>query len=164
MARPRIIEKDALSMQLKKAEYLISHADINETEKVYNLYNYKGKKLNTIFFRKVKKVGQGGQGIVYQIEIEGKTNGHYVDKMARFEGKSSLLAAHQKINEAYNEFIMGKNLRHPHIIEYKHFVHRYDAIKNRYESHTILEMLDGKDMAEYIRAHPTSFERGIDVI
>ena len=120
--------------------------------------------MNTIFFRKVKKVGQGGQGIVYQIEIEGKTHGHYVDKMARFEGKESLLAAHQKINEAYNEFIIGKNLRHQHIIEYKYFVHRYDAIKNRYESHTILEMLDGKDMAAYIRTHPTSFERGIDVI
>jgi hypothetical protein len=86
MARPRIIEKDALSMQLKKAEYLISHADITEPEKAYNFYNYRGKKLNTIFFRKVKKVGQGGQGIVYQIEIEGRTHGHYVDKMARFEG------------------------------------------------------------------------------
>ena len=52
-------------MKYKKAEYLITHEDINLPEKVYNMYNSKGKKVNSIFFRKIKKVGQGGQGVVY---------------------------------------------------------------------------------------------------
>ena len=33
--------------------------------------------------------------------------------------------AHYKINEAYNEFLIGKSLDHENIIKYNYFIHDY---------------------------------------
>ena len=68
-----------------------------------------------------------------------------------------------KINQAYFEFELGRKLKHENIVEYKYFIHKYDEAKGKFECHTILEMLTGKDMNQYIRSCPPD-KRGVDVL
>jgi serine/threonine protein kinase len=106
---------------------------------------------NDIIFNLSKnKLGFGGQGMVYQIKIPGYED-KYVDKMSY--PLSDRKYAHQKINGAYDEFLIAKELSHPNIVSYKWFAHIYSDSKKVYQSHTILEMLEGGDMVNYLKKY-----------
>ena len=49
------------------------------------------------------------------------------------------------------EFNIGKNLRHPNIIDYRYFVHEYQKEREQYHFHTLIEMVEGGDMDAYLR-------------
>lgn len=49
------------------------------------------------------------------------------------------------------EFNIGKNLKHPNVIDYKYFMHEYNSATRNFQFHTLIEMLDGKDMEAYLR-------------
>jgi hypothetical protein len=40
--------------------------------------------------------------------------------------------AYRNINYAFNEFQLARYIAHPNIVEYKCFVHTYDAKVNKY--------------------------------
>ena len=70
------------------------------------------------------------------------------------------------INNAYYEFMIAKELKHPFIAEYKYFIHEYhqeaetpraaqnekqeEGPKDKYMTHLMLEYLGGKDLNHYI--------------
>ena len=53
-------------------------------------------------------------------------------------------------------------MQNENIIQYKYFIHRHDGDR-KFECHTILEMLTGKDMNVYIRNFPPK-SRNQDVL
>jgi serine/threonine protein kinase len=94
------------------------------------------------------RLGKGGQGMVYRVYIQGQED-QFVDKMSYpFYDRNE---AFRMINQAYNEFQIAKSITHPNIVMYKCFVHTFNAAKNKYQSHTIMEMLEGGDMVSYFK-------------
>lgn len=91
-------------------------------------------------------LGRGGQGKVYKANVN-MLSQSFVDKYARVEFKE--MEALEKCNAQYNEFYLSQKLQHPNIIEYQYFVHRYDINRDRYEFHTIMELMEGKDMENF---------------
>ena len=68
-----------------------------------------------------------------------------------FEEINDVEKAFVKINQAYNEYIIAKTLSHPNIVQYKYFLHTFNKKTGCYQAHTILEMLEGGDMNEFIK-------------
>ncbi len=48
-----------------------------------------------------------------------------------------------------NEFYIGKNLKHPNVVEYYHFVKKQSS--ERHEFNMILEFMDGGNLREFVK-------------
>ena len=59
------------------------------------------------------KLGFGGQGMVYKVAILGLKE-ECVDKVSW--STKDRESAHRKINQAYNEFQIAKELSHPYLV------------------------------------------------
>ena len=57
------------------------------------------------------------------------------------------------MRETHLEFNMARKLEHPNIVQYKYVVkekvHKYDTVVDKY--HIVMELLDGLDLATYIK-------------
>ena len=117
---------------------------MKQEEKVYCAQGL--EKPKRMHIQQHELLGRGGQGKVYKANVN-MLSQSFVDKYARVEFKE--MEALEKCNAQYNEFYLSQKLQHPNIIEYQYFVHRYDINRDRYEFHTIMELMEGKDMENF---------------
>lgn len=81
--------------------------------------------------------------------------GKFVDKTRRVYNNPKI--AEQTLQDMLSEFIMGKDLVHPNIIEYKYFMRKYDQLTQNNEFHIIMELMEGQDMEDYLKEQGRPF-------
>lgn len=95
----------------------------------------------------LKKIGSGSQSEVFKVKMKGHT-GRYVDKMKKILNNEEL--ANTFMKRMYSEFYLGKNLRHPSLIEYQYFMRKFDADTKEHEFHIIMDLMEGGDLDQYL--------------
>ena len=102
----------------------------------------------TLNIQHSSQLGGGGQACVYKCRVVG-LKGYYADKVRRVYNSTKL--ADKELREHLSEFLIGKDLYHPNIIEFKYFVRKRSG-KNQ-EFHIVMELMRGEDMLGYLSSH-----------
>ena len=97
-------------------------------------------------------MGQGGQAEVFKCKLSGQ-DGRFVSKNKKVFNNFRL--AEEVLTEMFSEFFIGKDLDHPHIIQYNYFINQYDPATKTHDFHIIMEYLDGGDLDNYIKTAPS---------
>lgn len=63
----------------------------------------------------------------------------------------NLEKAKERLGQMLAEFNIGKNLKHPNVVDYKYFMHEYNSVSKKFQVHTLIEILDGQDMDAYLQ-------------
>ena len=129
LTQPSIIEKQAkmystMAGQLENYKFSLRKEDLVEPSKAYEA---QGAPPIDIEILKKKKIGSGGQGDVFKIELKNQP-GYFVDKVPLTKIKN-IQEAQAVGNSLYNEFCIGQQLSHKNIIDYKYFMHKYNKDK-----------------------------------
>jgi len=74
--------------------------------------------------------------------------GTFIDKTKKI--LNSIHLSKKYMQNMFCEFCMGKDLVHPNIVEYMFFQKIYDSNSQKYDFHMIIELLEGKDLKEFI--------------
>ena len=85
---------------------------------------------------------------MYKCRVVG-LKGYYADKVRKVYNSHKL--ADKELREHLAEFLIGKDLDHPNIIEFKYFMKKKEG-KNQ-EFHIVMELMRGEDMLGYLSKH-----------
>ena len=135
---------------LKKGKFS-DNLKLKSADSCYSVfYSSFAKPMDDLIITKVKELSSGSQGNVFCCTIQG-LEGKFVDKNRYIYNNPDL--ASKALETMFGEFMLSKELNHPNIVNYLYFYDKSDSDTKSNEYHIITEMLEGNDMATYIKNH-----------
>ena len=97
--------------------------DCKKDLQVFNTINSEPK--DTLHIKKHKLLGEGGQGFVYLVQMLDNDDAFFADKAFTITRNSEEAA--RCLRAQLHEFVIGRNLKHPNIVEYLYFMRKVNT-------------------------------------
>ncbi len=95
----------------------------------------------------LQSLGSGAQGEVFTCYIEGQKDRVYVAKGRKTFNNRDL--AQKVYEEMLKEYKIGRQLKHPNVVEYFYLVKK--EVGEKAECHIILELMDGGNLRDFVK-------------